>query len=81
MCLIIHISVVPIENWLLVTHNQIQKSLKVAAILLFCHILKTTSRLECSSSLLNSTRREVIGLLHPTQVEDQWNSSGVIYKP
>ena len=43
-----------IEIWLRVTHNQRQKTLKVASVLLFRHILKTKSWLECGSSLLNS---------------------------
>ena len=38
---------VPIENWLGVTHNQRQKTLKVASVLLFRHILKTKSWPEC----------------------------------
>ena len=50
----INIPVVPIEIWLRVTHNQRQKTLKVASVLLFRHILKTKSWLECGSSLLNS---------------------------
>ena len=50
----INIPVVPIEIWLRVIHNQRQKTLKVASVLLFCHILKTKSWLECGSSLLNS---------------------------
>ena len=41
MFLDIYIPVVPIENWLGVTHNQSQKILKVASVLLFCHIFKT----------------------------------------
>ena len=36
----INIPVVPIEIWLRVTHNQRQKTLKVASVLLFRHILK-----------------------------------------
>ena len=40
----IYIPVVPIENWLGVTHNQRQKkTLKVASVLLSRHILKTKS--------------------------------------
>ena len=50
----INIPVVPIEIWLQVTHNQRQKTLKVTSVLLFCHILKTKSWLECGCSLLNS---------------------------
>ena len=50
----INIPVVPIEIWLRVTHNQRQKTLKVASVLLFRHILKTKSWLECGFSLLNS---------------------------
>ena len=52
MFLDINIPVVPIEIWLRVTHNQRQKTLKVASVLLFCPILKTKSWLECGSSLL-----------------------------
>ena len=51
---IYYIPVAPIENWLRATHNQRQKTLKVASFLLFRHILKTKSWLECGSSLLNS---------------------------
>ena len=47
MFLDIYIPVVPIENWLGVTHNQRQKTLKVASVLLFRHILKTKSWSEC----------------------------------
>ena len=54
MFLDIYIPVVPIENWLRAAHNQRQKTLKVASVLLFHHILKTKSWLECGSSLLNS---------------------------
>ena len=54
MFLDINILVVPIEIWLRVTHNQRQKTLKLASVLLFRHILKTKSWLECGSSLLNS---------------------------
>ena len=43
MFLDIYIPAVPIENWLGVTHNQSQKILKVASVLLFRHILKTKS--------------------------------------
>ena len=43
----IYIPVAPIENWLGVTHNQRQKTLKVASFLLFRHILKTKSWPEC----------------------------------
>ena len=50
----INIPVVPIEIRLRVTHNQRQKTLKVASVLLFRHILKTKSWLECGFSLLNS---------------------------
>lgn len=50
----INIPVVPIEIWLRVTHNQRQKTLNVASVLLFRHILKTKSCLECGFSLLNS---------------------------
>ena len=50
----INIPVVPIEIWLRVTHNQRQKTLKVASVLLFRHILKTKRWLECGFSLLNS---------------------------
>ena len=50
----INIPVVPIEIWLRVTHNQRQKTPKVASVLLFRHILKTKSWLECGFSLLNS---------------------------
>ena len=54
MFLDINIPVVPIEIWLRVTHNQRQKTLKVASVLLFRHILKTKSWLECGCNLLNS---------------------------
>ena len=54
MFLDIYIPVAPIENWLRATHNQRQKSLKVASVLLLPHILKTKSWLESGSSLLNS---------------------------
>ena len=54
MFLDINIPVVPTEIWFRVTHNQRQKTPKVASVLLFHHILKTKSWLECSSSLLNS---------------------------
>ena len=50
----INIPVVPVEIWVRVTHNQRQKTLKVALVLLFRHILKTKSWLECCFSLLNS---------------------------
>ena len=40
MFLDIYIPVVTIENWLGVTHNQRQKTRKVASVLLFRHILK-----------------------------------------
>ena len=43
----IYIMLVPIENWLGVTHNQSQKILKVASVLLSRHILKTESWPEC----------------------------------
>ena len=49
----INILVVPIEMLLRVTHNQRQKTPKVASVLLFRYILKTKSWLECGSSLLN----------------------------
>ena len=49
----INILVVPIEIWLRVTHNQRQKTLKVASVLLFRNILKTKSWLECGFSKLN----------------------------
>ena len=51
---LISIPVVPVKNWLRATHNQRQKTPKVASVLLFRHILKTKSWLECGSSLLNS---------------------------
>ena len=54
MFLGINIPVVPTEIWLRVTHNQRQKTPKVASVLLFRHILKTKSWLECGFSLLNS---------------------------
>ena len=54
MFLDINIPVVPTEIWLRVTHNHRQKTPKVASVLLFRHILKTKSWLECGSSLLNS---------------------------
>ena len=47
MFLDIYIPVVPIKNWLGVTHNQRQKTLKVASVLLSRHILKTKSWPEC----------------------------------
>ena len=50
----INIPVVPIKIWLRVTHNQRQKTLKVASVLSFRHIFKTKSWLECGSSLVNS---------------------------
>ena len=40
MFLDINIPVVPIEIWLRVTHNQRQKTLKIASVLLFRHILR-----------------------------------------
>ena len=43
MFLDIYIPVVPIENWLRSIHNQRQKTVKVASVLLFRHILKTSS--------------------------------------
>ena len=43
MFLDIYNPVVPIENWVGVTHNQRQKTLKVASVLLFRHILMTKS--------------------------------------
>ena len=46
MFLDIYIPVVPIGNWLRATHNQRQKTLKVASVLLFRHILRTKSWLE-----------------------------------
>ena len=54
MFLDINIPVVPIEIWLRVTHNQRQKTLKVASVSLLRRILKTKSWLERGSSLLNS---------------------------
>ena len=54
MFLDINIPVVAIEIWLRVTHNQREKTLKVASVLLFRHILKTESWLKCGSGLLNS---------------------------
>ena len=51
---IYYIPVAPIENWLRATHNQRQKTLKVASVILFRHISKTKSWLECGSSLLIS---------------------------
>ena len=54
MFLDIYIPVVPIENWLRATHNQRPKTLKVASVLLFRHILMIKSWLEWGSSLLNS---------------------------
>ena len=54
MFLDINIPLVPIEIWLRVTHNQRQKTPKVASVLLFRHILKTKSWLECGSNLFNS---------------------------
>ena len=54
MFLDIDISVVPIEIWFRVTHNQREKTPNIASVLLFSHILKTKSGLECGSSLLNS---------------------------
>ena len=52
---LISIPVVPVKNCgLRATHNQRQKTPKVASVLLFRHILKTKSWLECGSSLLNS---------------------------
>ena len=54
MFLDIYIPVVPVKNWLRATHNQRQKTLKVASVLLFRRILKTKSWLECDFSLLNS---------------------------
>ena len=50
----INFPVVPIEIWLRVSHNQRQKTPKVPSVLLFRHILKTKSGLECGFSLLNS---------------------------
>ena len=47
MILDIYIPVVPIDNWLGATHNQRQKTLEVASVLLFRHILKTKSWPEC----------------------------------
>ena len=46
----INIPVVPNEIWLRLTHNQSQKTLKVASVLLFRHIFKTKSWLECGFS-------------------------------
>ena len=54
MFLEIYIPAVPIENWLQATHNHRRKTLKVASVFLFRHILKTNSCLECGSSLSNS---------------------------
>ena len=54
MFLDVNIQVVPFEIWLRVTHSQRQKTPKVASVLLFRHILKTKSWLECGSSLFNS---------------------------
>ena len=54
MFLDIDIPVVPIEIWFRVTHNQREKTPNIASVLLFSHILKTKSWLECGSSLLNS---------------------------
>ena len=51
---LISIPVVPVKNCLRATHNHRQKNPKVASVLLFRHILKTKSWLECGSSLLNS---------------------------
>ena len=50
----INIPVVPTEVWLRVTHTQRQKTVKVASVLLFHHILKTKWWFECGFSLLNS---------------------------
>ena len=47
MILDIYIPVVPIDNWLGATHNQRQKTLEVASVLLFRHISKTKSWPEC----------------------------------
>ena len=57
MFLDINIPVVPTEVWLRVTHNQRQKTLKVASVLLCSHILKTKPWLQCGSSLLSSRIR------------------------
>ena len=51
MFLDIYIPVVPIENWLGVSHNQRQKTLKVNSVLLFRHILKTKSWPECTYTI------------------------------
>ena len=56
MFLDIYIPVVPIENWLGVTHNQSQKILKVASVLLFRHILKTKSWSECIYTMFYTHR-------------------------
>ena len=50
----INIPVIPIEICLPVTHDQRQKTVKVDSVLLFHHILKTKSCLECGCRLLNS---------------------------
>ena len=50
MFLDINIPVVPVEIWFRVTHNQRQKTPKVASVLLFSHISKTKSWLECGPS-------------------------------
>ena len=65
MFLHLNIPVVPIEIWLPVTHDQRQKTLKVDSVLLFRHILKTKSCLECGSSLLNSR-------MWPGILPDEW---------
>ena len=75
MFLDINIPVVPIEIWLRVTHNQRQKTLQVASVLSFRHILKTKSWLEWGSSLLNS--RMWPGILHYGNVVEQ-RSGGLV---
>ena len=64
----INIPVVPIEVWLPVTHDQRQKTRKVDSVLLFRHILKTKSCLECGSSLLNSR-------MWPGTLPDEWRQN------
>ena len=54
MFLDIYIPVLPIENWLGVTHNQRQKTLKVASVLLFRHILNTKSWPECICTICST---------------------------
>ena len=64
----INIPVVPIEVWLPVTHDQRQKTRKVDSVLLFRHILKTKSCLECGSSLLNSR-------MWPGTLPEEWRQN------